>query len=910
MFFGFHNSNFSVVSEILPGQYSLALQEPTPGPQLNASLSNWKSVVSMMFSNASPMNFETVSVLASLLIKSGHIEAAHICHLLFGTGAFGTENGNKPSYELLGSELKLPGGFGRDLDSVLLSLVMEYYKISMEPTLPVTPYCPHLVLHKLNLVSYLIDCGNLSEAQVLLDIVSGIVKAAGKNINYPASVFSYLSFVSQRLNHSNQDDTSSSWITAKIGRPKLDKMLGHLDKSFSKFVTGDDNNQAPLDQDGPFKRLAETPAGSRAQSTVDLTSMSKQPYVPIQSSSYSGNPYGTNDISGQDFQNYQHQATPSRSQSSVGFNSNISNFSPPQPVIQRGVRPYSPSYGISRGPSEISPSFDLMARPGSSSTSRSRGSSMTYQDQYIPHQPESAQSYGGMESRPFGAEQMESKNQVQSAPTSASVGILENPATTPVNPYAPIHTAGAVNPYSPSSNLTSSPAVSNASAAHIASSPYDQNNSMNSYSASSSAVPLTTGTPQYSDNGSEAVEAEMSKVHSYESASAKPSTASVHNPYGPAASTPQQPKSNPYAPSSDTSKSYAPSSYDQPSSRYTPAQSHQPLESPSSTSAPVPAPAPAPAADYGGYNPYGSAFGYNAGEPLEQETPEYTPNPEAPVQEEQLQEEQNSGYDPNAYGSYEPPQYGVRADDVYDEPAQDDSYDPEGSGEVFAPMGAPTFMPAVYTPMSGSNTSVIQNTVLEEEDEEIEDLGFSNNSMKKKEDFKSKEEEDKEEATLKEKKSGWFSWIRKGDSGEKTVKATQIKFGDQMSLVYDPVLKRYVNKNAPKEDLKPAPATAPPPPMGGPMSFPNTPPVCGSSMPPTGGMPPSRTGSAQPPASTPMLSSGSSPSSARTTPSIPTSGGLDDLLAAAPSAGGARKAGRRNARSRYVDIVSQAQPPS
>lgn len=942
------------MSELFPGQSSLALQEASTSPQLHSSLSNWKSTVSMMFSNPSPMNLETANVLSSLLVKAGFVEGAHICHLLFGTGSFGSQPGNKASFDLLGSDPSLSGGFGRDTDSILLSMVMEYYKFSMEPSPSATPYCPHMILYKLNLISYLVDRGNTLEAEAFFDCITSIVKAAGKNLNYSSGLIDYMELVAQRLNLTNQDGTSSSWLSGKIGRPKLDKVLGHLDKSFSKFVTGDDviAPKSPMEQDGIFKRLAETPMALRTQSTIDIAGMAKlygpptraNPYSPVDSDTFQKNPYNP-------------QAVPSRSQSTVGFDSK-NLFNPPQPYFAHEARSYSPSQGTSRGNFE-NISVESMIRPKSSSTTRSHGSSVTKDisdTQYPASHFSLVEQYNSPTTSRSHSVYDTHESQVHSiAPTDSST-LKDTVATTsvPVNPYSPV----GINPYGPPSNAqsTKSPyspyapqAASTSSLIHskaqeVSSLPAAFDNSSNKDSAKAyspyaepssldyvypGAVSSAVHSPVLHPSVSMPLQPEADMEYKQHDDSEhevaepiEPPVAPTYNPYNPYSPAPLQDetrKSSPYAPVSNSGNIYAPVANVQQheNDKYAPTPFN---------SSGISDPAPADGPSYSEFNPYGSVYDYNAGDNSKSNDPSH----ESIVNNEQHATHEdgpqgsdtgvhNTEYGQYSYPSYEPPQYGYRTDEVDESEPPVTESNPISSGEVFAPMSAPTYMPSTYyssgidSPMNEVSTQA--NTVMEEDEDEIEDLGFSNNSMKKKEDSdSSKVEEEKKQATnTKEKKSGWFSWMRKGGD-DKSVKATQIKFGDEMSLVYDPVLKRYVNKNAPKEDLKPEPALPPPPPMGGNSSMPpmggasNMPPMSGASgMPPASNIQVSNSTLAQPP-----ISGGppSGPNPARAMPSLSSGpgGGLDDLLAAAPAASGSgRKTVRRNARSRYVDIMSQTQ---
>lgn len=815
-FFKKKNTNFILVSEILPGQPSFSAQSVSNEGQFDSSLSNWRSIISMLFSNVSPMNLETAKKLSSLLLKSGFVEGAHLCHVLLGTEVFGATDG---SFEVFGADSSLEGGVGRDVDSILLSLALEYYKLSVEVA-PTVTFFPHLILYKLNLASYLIDRGNISEAQVLFDNATGIVKSS-KNVPYSSGLYDYIDVLAQRLNLTPQDDSSSGWFSSKLGRPKLDKMLGHLDKSFSKFVAGDDNSTTK-EQDGIFKRLAETPMVSRAQSVVDLPN---HPYVapPIRSNPY-GPPLSVNTVDG----DYSTGSVSSRAQSTVGLNQILS----PQNSQSRLFSPYTSSSSNSKTFNNATSVIDHPEAPVSSGMSISRPSSSIHEVSAgnLPLRQGSANPYA-----------------------TASAGS---------NPYAPSSDASSGNPYAPSNDISSG----------------------NSYaSRSDTSSPAAFSQPYGSPSKS------MSRTNSFPSVAEQEEPAPVSsNPYSP---------SNTYAPASTAGYNpYAPSSATDEPGKFLEETKHEHSSSIGDLHV---------APSIGNYSPYG-AYGYDPHEPATSEASGQE-QPSEDAEDQKHGSELASETEPEpAPEPYQSPEYGYshNDDEVKNSPhIYGHSYKPSDS--IISPMGVPTFGSQTFaSPGEDYQHSTTQNNSYD--DEEIEDLGFANNSFKKKEE-PVPEVEKKEEKKVEEKpKKGWFSWMRKGGDSD-SPKPVQIKLGEEMSLVYDPVLKRYVNKNAPKEELKPAAPTPPPPPPS--HSSPShsglsSPPSIGAGVPPSGSPLSfgSRPGSTAPPSSS---ASGPPSAPARSSPAIPTSGGLDDLLAAAPTAG--RKPARRNARNRYVDVMSQQQ---
>lgn len=785
-------------------------EEPSSNSQLVASLSNWKSNISLMFSNASPMNLEPAKALASLLMKSGFVEGSHLCHILLGTGVFGS-NPDQTSFELLGSDPSLPGGFGRDVDSILLSMTLEFYKNTIEPTAPSAAYSPHLILYKLNLVAYLIDRGNVVEAQTLFDSVTGIVKACGKNSVFSPEIFDYIDIVAQRLNLTPQTDSTGGWFSSKLGRPKLDKVLGHLDKSFSKFVTGDDAAPTSESQDGIFKKLAETPIPSRAQSTVDLVS---NPYM----SPGRPNPYGPPET-------HVNELSPgsltSRTNSVAGLIPQATN---------RDTRPYSPygptgssSYNIHqktiRPFSPLKDDIDHNSIPGAQ----------------VSRPKSTAAEFDGLQMQ---TNSQRSNSTVNPYSPSASNSVMQNSeGVSSYNPYAP-------------QQLSQSTSDKEKSAEHSD----NQSYTSESFPSNSQGIASTQMTASNSYNPyAPPTSMQTSSSNPYSSAPDSRPQSTPINPYS-AAPDVNHSASNPYLPASNTSHILNPEE-----------DSHNHLSTDGNQYS-VP-----------GYNPYSTNY-------------ETAKSPKADPNEDTGFNYTNQSNPETSYESYNPPQYGYSNED---DSQNFSSYEPPSNVNVSMEN---TFH-------ESNNSEYLHNPPQNSYEDDDEDLGFANNSFKKKKPDESEEaKKNAEEAEKKEAekgKKGWFSWIRKGNNDD-SPKPVQIKLGEEMALVYDPELKRYVNKNAPKEELKPSAPTPPPPPPSGPT---HTPSNANSQAPPAI---PGRSSSAIPVASSPIASGPPSiPNSARNSPAIPTSGGLDDLLAAAPTVG--RKAGRRNARSRYVDVMSQTQ---
>ncbi|EGX89549.1 COPII coat assembly protein sec16 [Cordyceps militaris CM01] len=297
------------------------------------------------------------------------------------------------------------------------------------------------------------------------------------------------------------------------------------------------------------------------------------------------------------------------------------------------------------------------------------------------------------------------------------------------------------------------------------------------------------------------------------------------------------------------------------------------------------------------------AYGY---EPSSTPSQSYEP-PSADPQGHETPSGQFQAYEPSSTQSYgyEPPSY--QPDLTYD--AEEDVPKPKKNFMDDDQDEIPTLRPA------DSNTKA--------------DLDRENQEMFR----KVAEEEAKRAAEAAAgKKSGgwgfggWFGATKKADlgSGEASpAKAIRAKLGESNSFVYDPDLKRWINKKAGAEQTEAPKASAPPPRGGAPRSVSGTPPPSG---PPVGSLlrsastsnlkagtmpPPSGLGISAPP---PMMRSDSNastgdvftpPSGPPTRPatSISNASSIDDLLGAV----GPRKASGKKPRKtgRYVDVMAK-----
>lgn len=320
-----------------------------------------------------------------------------------------------------------------------------------------------------------------------------------------------------------------------------------------------------------------------------------------------------------------------------------------------------------------------------------------------------------------------------------------------------------------------------------------------------------------------------------------------------------------------------------------------------------------------GYNPYGGAYDPDAPASGSATSASYEPsndkdknwdgtqpvNHDPSATDEYGESSYSYGGAPSDLSSRYDPEGGDMLPPMADDPIDDaENGSASGSG-YYTPNGPPGFAsggPALSTVPSYSSYQTASTVIPEENEDEIEDLGISNKNSEQKTEGDSKDNSKTDSAGKEDHKEskGWFGWLRKGQEHDDKPKAVRAKLGEQSSFYYDKELKRWVNKNAPAEDNKPAAPPPPPKSMGAHTSIPRP----GSSTPSLPSGPPSASSTPIPgppsKASTPSLPPGPSPVPR---PPVKTGGGLDDLLASAPTGGSKRP--KKNARSRYVDVMAQ-----
>ncbi|KAI8959112.1 Sec23-binding domain of Sec16-domain-containing protein [Daldinia sp. FL1419] len=333
-----------------------------------------------------------------------------------------------------------------------------------------------------------------------------------------------------------------------------------------------------------------------------------------------------------------------------------------------------------------------------------------------------------------------------------------------------------------------------------------------------------------------------------------------------------------------------------------------------------------------GYDPYGAAQTSPNPNTSQSQTSPTESKPEVSVNDTSA----TQGYQPPSYG-YEPPSI-----NTFEAPAEK----PESfSGGYEPPSYQPSsFEPPSYEPGPGGDEGDSPNESKPKKksffDDDEDDIPGLKPQGKSKAEIdrenaemvrKIAEEEEKRAAEAKAAKKGWGfgGWFGGGkkESLEPANKPIKAKLGEASSFVYDPELKRWVNKK-PGAENTPVKSATPPPPRAN-----STPPPPGPTSAPPGGAPPtgpprshltpaptllrsavSHDNLTVPGRAPPMMRSvsGQSTSSApggppsappsRPATSLSNASSIDDLLGAAGPRRGAKKAKKTG---RYVDVMAK-----
>ncbi|KAH3679407.1 hypothetical protein WICMUC_001027 [Wickerhamomyces mucosus] len=237
-FSGDNDSFISTLFQILSGNVEKVIKSFEVSDQKRLwAVNNWRALTNAVIANSTDLPFEFLNEFSSFLIRNKELTAGYIL-LITADAPLSTF---KPS------------------SSVKLGVYLEIYGLFLtENKFPVDLSLVHLQ-HAYNLTDHQL----LSEAQKYLDLAAVSIKNSSNSKNRSIG-FSW-NTLNERL--SGENGAELGWF----GRPKLDKVWGHLDKSLNKFISGDEVKDDG--KDTVFSKFS--PSSSRNSSNISLHNASQ-----------------------------------------------------------------------------------------------------------------------------------------------------------------------------------------------------------------------------------------------------------------------------------------------------------------------------------------------------------------------------------------------------------------------------------------------------------------------------------------------------------------------------------------------------------------------------------------------------------------------------------------------------------
>lgn len=189
----------------------------------------------------------------------------------------------KLSFILSGLPL-IPKALGQITSSIYGMIIEEVYAFILLTSGNVPPNFsngfPHMIPLKIRHGGYLADTGYSVEAKKYCDSTQALI-ASKQFFCEPVTL------IAQNNLCDRLSQVGSGWLSSKLSRPQLDRVWTTLDKSFNKFVSGEDVPQSETKTEGVFAKFTSPASISRTSSTLDLVEIQNQ----INRKPIGGNPY-------------------------------------------------------------------------------------------------------------------------------------------------------------------------------------------------------------------------------------------------------------------------------------------------------------------------------------------------------------------------------------------------------------------------------------------------------------------------------------------------------------------------------------------------------------------------------------------------------------------------------------------
>lgn len=209
---------------------------------------------------------KTLMQIGDALYKAGYIIYAKLSYILSGL----------PMIPKTLSELP---------DSIYGMIIEEIYDyiLTSSSSIPQTfsNGFPHMIPLKIRHAGYLADTGSFADAKRYCDFTQSEI--ASKQLFCEPATMIAQNNLSDRLSQ-----VGSSWLTSKLSRPQFERVWTTIDKSFNKFVAGEDVPQIEKPTDGVFSKFTSPVSLSRNPSTLDLADVKN--HISKHVNTYSNSP--------------------------------------------------------------------------------------------------------------------------------------------------------------------------------------------------------------------------------------------------------------------------------------------------------------------------------------------------------------------------------------------------------------------------------------------------------------------------------------------------------------------------------------------------------------------------------------------------------------------------------------------
>ncbi|GMF03922.1 unnamed protein product [[Candida] boidinii] len=209
----------------------------------------------ILLNNSDPGNF--LFGLAELFSREGFKEYSRICFLLSGI-------------PFIPSKLS---ALESDIDSLIIEEIFDYVLLSSNNiSAALASGLPHLLPIRVIHAATLLDYGHVTEAKKYSEVINAAIKSKSAFID--KNIIQASHALADRLSVQSDSGSETGWFSSKVSSQKL---WTQLDKSFNRFVAGEDLTQstaAPTPPtEGTFSKFS--PSVSREQSFLDMSQLSK-----------------------------------------------------------------------------------------------------------------------------------------------------------------------------------------------------------------------------------------------------------------------------------------------------------------------------------------------------------------------------------------------------------------------------------------------------------------------------------------------------------------------------------------------------------------------------------------------------------------------------------------------------------